>query len=129
MSQEREFFRSKRCGALLPILTAILLGCSGCGGRSSGPSLDSAGARSVSITWIAPTQNTDGSAVTDLSGYRVLYGTSASALDQSVEVAGSSTTGRVISGLAPGTYFFAVAAVNTSGVASDPSNAASMTVQ
>lgn len=78
--------------------------------------------------WGAPTLNTDGSALTDVSGYRVYYGTSPSALNQSVFVAGSTSSSTVISGLAPGTYYFAVAAVNTAGTASDPSNAASRTV-
>jgi predicted phage tail protein len=64
-----------------------------------------------------------------LSGYRVFYGASPTSLTQSVEVTGSSATGKVITGLAPGTYFFAVAAVNSSGIVSDPSNAVSMTVK
>jgi hypothetical protein len=73
--------------------------------------------------------NLDGSALTDIAGYRILYGTSPTALSQSVSVSDASTTSQVIGGLAPGTYYFAVVAVNSSGIASDPSNAASQTVQ
>ena len=75
-----------------------------------------------------PLVNTDGTSLTDVSGYRVYYGTSASNLSQSVLVSGAGITSRVISGLAPGRYFFAVATINSTGVASAVSNAASKTV-
>jgi hypothetical protein len=125
----RELSQGKRKRASVMTLIWVCLACAGCGASGGGPSVASAGTGSVSVSWSAPTQNTDGTALTDLSGYRVLYGTNPSALTQSVEVVGSSNTGKVISGLASGTHFFAVAAVNSSGEASDPSNAAAMTIQ
>jgi predicted phage tail protein len=120
--------KSVAIGFGLP-LAALLLGNS-CGGGSSAPSTSIRGpARgSVTISWTAPTQNTDGTALTDLSGYRVLYGTSPDALTQSVEVAGSSVTATTIDGLTPGTYYVAVAAVNAAGLASDPSKTVSVTI-
>jgi hypothetical protein len=81
------------------------------------------------VTWTPPTLNVDGSALTDISGYRILYGVSPTALTQSVFVAGSNVTSQVISGLAPGTFYFAVATVNLAGTSSSVSNPASVVVQ
>ncbi len=44
------------------------------------------------LSWTAPTQNTDGSTVTDLAGYRIYHGTSASALIESFQVTGATST-------------------------------------
>jgi len=80
------------------------------------------------VSWSVPLLNTDGTSLTDISGYRVHYGTSPTSLSQSVTVSGPGITSHVITGLAPGTYYFAVATVNSTGVASVVSNAASKTV-
>jgi hypothetical protein len=72
--------------------------------------------------------NTDGTALTDISGYLVYYGTSPTNLEQSRSVPGAGNTSYVVSDLAPGTYYFAVATLNSTGVASVVSNAASKTV-
>ena len=72
--------------------------------------------------------NTDGTPLTDISGYRVHYGTNKTDLTQSILVSGAANTSNVISGLAPGTYYFAVATLNSAGVASLVSDAASKTV-
>jgi len=58
----------------------------------------------------------------------VYYGTSASNLPNSVLVTGGGVTSAVISGLPQGTYYFAVSTLNSSGVESDRSSAASRTV-
>jgi Putative Ig domain len=47
---------------------------------------------SAALSWTAPTQNTDGSALTDLAGYRVYHGTSPSALSDVVQVPGATST-------------------------------------
>ncbi len=80
----------------------------------------------VALTWTAPTQNTDGSALTDLAGYTIYYGTSSGNLNNSVSVNSAAKTSYTVSGLAVGaTYYFAISAVNSSGVASDLSSVAS----
>jgi hypothetical protein len=82
----------------------------------------------VTLSWTAPTQNTDGTSLTNLAGYRVVYGTSASALSQTVQVnAGVSTI--VVENLAPATYYFAVRAYTTAGLESSNSNVATKVVQ
>lgn len=83
---------------------------------------------SVTLDWTPPTQNTDGSALTNLAGYRILYGTSASALTKTVTVNGNVTS-YVVEGLTPATWYFAIKVFNTAGVESAPSNPVSAVVQ
>lgn len=80
------------------------------------------------LRWTPPTQNTDGSSLTNLAGYRIAYGTSSSALTQMIQVANPGLSSYTLSNLSPGTYYFAVRAYASSGE-SDPSNIASKTVQ
>jgi hypothetical protein len=84
--------------------------------------------RSVTLTWVAPTTNNDGTPLTDVVGYRISYGTSPGDLTTTISVDGSSTTTWVVSGMNAGTYYFVIAAVNASGIASDPTNAVVATV-
>jgi hypothetical protein len=84
---------------------------------------------SASVSWTPPTQNTDGTSLTNLAGYRIQYGPSASMLTQSVQIANPGLTTYVIDNLAPGTYYFAVRAYATSGAESANSNVVSKVVQ
>lgn len=81
------------------------------------------------LSWTAPTSNTDGSTLTNLAGYRISYGTNASALSQTIQVANPSVTTYNIDNLAPGTYYFAVRAYTSSGTESANSNVQSKTVR
>jgi Putative Ig domain len=80
------------------------------------------------VDWSAPTQNTDGSTLSDLAGFRVYYGTSATAMTQSLNVPGASIRTATLSSLAPGTYLVSVTAYSTGGTESVMSNPASGTV-
>jgi len=82
----------------------------------------------ATLTWTAPTTNTDGSALTDLAGYHVYYGTSASALSTVIDIANPATTTYTIASLASGTWYFAVNAYTTSGVESALSNTGSKSI-
>lgn len=84
---------------------------------------------SASLSWTPPTQNTDGSSLTNLAGYRLYYGTSATALTQSIQIANPSVSTYVIDGLTPTTYYFAVRAYTSSGAESANSNVASKSLQ
>ena len=113
-------------------LAAIVLTLAGCGGGGGGGSSSSssiglgtpentqAATQSVTLTWESPTTNSDGSALTDLSGYKVYYGTSTGNYAYSVDV--GSTAGASISSLSAGTWCFAVTAYDTSGNESDYSD-------
>lgn len=81
----------------------------------------------ATLSWTAPTRNTDGSSLTNLSGYRIYYGTSASSLTKTISV-GSGLTTYMVTDLAPATYYFAISAVNSSGAESSRSKTASKVV-
>jgi len=71
---------------------------------------------SAKVTWVAPTQNSNGTALTDLAGYTVFYGTDASALTSSAQVANPQALSYTVTGLATGTtWYFAVAAWSSAG--------------
>lgn len=73
------------------------------------------GDNDAELSWTAPTQNTDGSALTNLSGYRVHWGTSATALTESVQIPNPSTVRYTVENLPDGAqYFFGVRAYTPS---------------
>lgn len=80
------------------------------------------------ITWVAPTQNSDGSALTNLTGFNIYYGTSAGSLTQVQSVSGATMTSYTINSLASGTWYFAVTALTSSGAESGLSNSSSKTI-
>jgi len=80
---------------------------------------------SVTLSWTPPTQNEDGSPLTNLRGFRVYYGTSSSDLSSMVEIPHAGVTTAVVEDLSPATWFFAVKAYTTGGVESSFSNIAS----
>lgn len=85
--------------------------------------------RGATLSWTAPTQNTDDSALTNLAGYRIHYGTSAGVLSQTIQINNAGLTTYVIDDLAPGTYYFAVRAFTASGTESELSNVVSKTIR
>jgi hypothetical protein len=88
----------------------------------------SAPTASIQLSWTAPTNNTDGTAITDLAGYHIYYGTSASELTKTIEVIGGASTTHVVAGLPAGTYYFSVMAYNAAGLRSGQSNVTSHTI-
>lgn len=85
-------------------------------------------AGSATLTWQAPTQNTDGTSLAGLAGYFIVYGKSADALTQTVDLKNPSLTTYVVEPLTSGTWYFAVKAYTSSGAESDKSNIASKTI-
>jgi hypothetical protein len=82
----------------------------------------------ATLSWVAPTANTDGSALTDLAGTLIYYGTSASNLSQSVQVAGATQTSYTINNLTSGTWYFGSVAYATTGAQSAMSGLVSVTI-
>lgn len=74
--------------------------------------------RAATLSWTPPIKNTDGTTLTNLAGYRISYGTSATALTQAVQVANPSATSYMLSSLAPATYYFTVRAYTSNGTES-----------
>jgi hypothetical protein len=83
---------------------------------------------SVTLNWGVPTSNTDGTQLTNLAGYRISYGKSASNLDTTVQVPGTGLTSYTIDGLTSGTWFFAIKSYSAAGTESTLSNAVSTTL-
>ena len=92
------------------------------------PAAAAPGTGSATLSWTPPTENTDGTPVTDLAGYHIFYGTSANAMTTTITVADAAETSYVVGGLAPGTYYFAVVAYNSDGMESPESNVGSKTI-
>jgi putative Ig domain-containing protein len=86
------------------------------------------GSGSVTLSWTPPTQNDDGSALTDLAGYEVRYGKDQANLDQFVQLNNPSLNTFVVDSLTSGTWFFAIRSINSSGNGSVMSNVASKTI-
>jgi hypothetical protein len=82
---------------------------------------------SATVSWTPPTQNTDGTTLTNLSGYRILYGASSNNLNRSAQ-AGAGVSTHVIEDLSQGTWYFVVKAHTSTGAESDASNMASKTI-
>jgi len=76
---------------------------------------------SVTIEWSSPTQNDDGSALTDLSGYKIRYGTAPGIYTSFVDVGNVNTY--TVRNLEVGkTYYFSVSALNSTADESPGSN-------
>ncbi len=113
--------------------TATTLSMTPWGGTSSSSTTTSpppppAPTKSVTLSWVAPTLNTNGTILNDLAGYYVNYGTSATALAHSVTVTGARSTTTTIGNLSSGTYYFSVTAYSSAGTESAPSRTVSTTI-
>lgn len=83
----------------------------------------------VTVTWTPPTENTNGSTLTNLAGYRIYYGTSQSNLDHVVVLTNPGLASYVLSSLSAGTWYLALTSVNTAGVEGPRSTVVSAVVQ
>jgi len=70
------------------------------------------------VDWTPPTENSDGSALTNLAGYTVYYGTSPERLTESVKISNPGLSAYTLSNLASGTWYFAVSSYSSTGVES-----------
>jgi len=82
----------------------------------------------AALSWNAPTSNTNGTALTDLSGYRIYYGSSENEMTETVQIANLGVQTYVIENLAPGTWYFAVRAVSSDDTESSLSDVVSKTI-
>jgi hypothetical protein len=104
----------------------------GDGGTTTGDGGTTAGAGTVTLSWVAPATNTDGSYLnpaTDLSMYRIYYGSASLTYTDVADVTNPGTT--TISttlNLTPGTYYFAVTTVDIFGQESSYSNEVMKTI-
>jgi len=83
---------------------------------------------SVTLTWTPPTQNVDGSPLTDLAGYRIYWGTAQGEYTNSASISNPGLTSYVVEQLTPATWYFATTALNGQGIESAFSNVAQKTI-
>ena len=72
------------------------------------------------LTWTSPTQNEDGTPLTNLAGYKIRYGQALGALSQVRDIANPATISVTIEGLSSGTWYFTLASYTNAGVESAP---------
>lgn len=78
----------------------------------------------VTLTWTAPTENTDGTPLTDLAGFRIYYGSQPSGpYDQQTGDIGAAESSYQIT-LPAGGWYFVATAFNAAGVESEYSGEA-----
>lgn len=107
--------------------TAASSGSGGTSGGSGGTTTATTG--SATVNWHPPTANTNGTVITNLAGYVIEYGNSASNLSKTVKLTNPGLTSYMLENLAAGTYYFAVTAYNSAGETSSVSNVASKTIK
>jgi hypothetical protein len=84
---------------------------------------------SATPSWLPPTENTDGSPLTDLTGYVVYWGDAPGSYQNSETLANPGLTSYIVENLLSGnTYFFATTAYNSGDVESGFSNVGSKTI-
>ena len=83
---------------------------------------------SATLSWQPPTENADGSPLTNLAGYKIRYGTKSDTLTLEVNISNPGITTAMIEDLAPATWYFTVSAYTSTGVESMPSAVGSKTV-
>jgi hypothetical protein len=74
---------------------------------------------SIELNWTAPTQNSDGSPLMDLAGYKIYYRRNPGSYDQEIPINNPSVTTYIVEQLNPATYYFAATSINSSGVESE----------
>jgi ABC-type oligopeptide transport system substrate-binding subunit len=121
-----------KLAGVLALAACVLAGChenpTGVSTVSAGTSATNKGTGTATLSWQAPTTNTDGAALTDLSGYRIYYGMNPDDLTQTVQLTGLGLQTYVIDDLGTGTWYFAIKAVTTTGVESALSEVVSKTI-
>jgi hypothetical protein len=83
---------------------------------------------SATVSWTPPTQRTDGSALTNLAGYKVFYGKNSSSFTHVVDIKNAGQTSHFVENLDSGTWYFAVSAYDSDGLESAKSATASKTI-
>jgi hypothetical protein len=82
----------------------------------------------ATLDWMPPTENSDGSVLTNLAGYTVYYGTSPDSLTQSIKVTNPGLSAYTVTNLPSGTWYFAVTSYSSAGVESTRTGTVSTTI-
>jgi hypothetical protein len=122
----------------LALAALIFAGLSACGGSGNSTVTSSATSsapptptnNSITLSWSAPTQNSDGTPLTDLAGYTLHYGTTSQDYTGTIQVTSPATTSYVVSDATfpAGTYYFAISSYNSLQVSSPLSSEIQVTL-
>lgn len=85
--------------------------------------------RALTLAWVAPTTNDNGTALVDLAGYRIYYGDRPGVYTASVTLGDPHVLNHRLAPLAAGTYYIVVKAVNHAGIESASSTEVAKTLQ
>ncbi len=91
-------------------------------------SVNQMSAGNATLDWMPPTENTDGSALMNLAGYKVHYGTKPDELTQVENLTNPGLTSYVVDNLSAGTWYFAISSYATNGSESHNSGVVSTTI-
>jgi hypothetical protein len=73
---------------------------------------------SATISWLPPTQRINGAPLTNLAGYQIRYGREPGALNNTIQLNNPGLTRYLVESLTPGTWYFALVAVDSRGLTS-----------
>lgn len=76
------------------------------------------GTGAATLHWEPPTEREDGTPLTNLDGYRLLWGQTSGDYTEEVRIDNAGVTSYVVDNLNPGTWYFAMTAIDTDGLES-----------
>ncbi len=115
--------------SLAPFTIAVTAAATTSGSTTTGTSTTTTGGTgSATLVWVRPSQNTDGSALLDLAGFIIKFGTDPASLSQTVTLTDAAATRHTLQNLGRGTWYFTVAALTSAGVESDLTPMVSKTI-
>ena len=82
----------------------------------------------MTLSWVAPTENSDGTPLTDLAGYNIYFGLSQGDHSNRVHINNPSISTYMVENLLPDTYYVVATSFNSLNVESTYSNVAVKTV-
>jgi hypothetical protein len=80
------------------------------------------------LNWLPPTERSDGSALANLAGYKIYWGTAEGDYPNSVTIDTPGVTSYIIEQLSQGTYYLVMTAFDAAGVESGRSGAVAATI-
>jgi hypothetical protein len=70
------------------------------------------------LSWLPPTENTDGSNLDDLTGYKIYYGTATGSYGTPIVINDAGLSSYLVENLAPSDWYFVMTSFNASGIES-----------
>lgn len=85
---------------------------------------ESNGTGSVTLSWVPPTERTDGTALNNLAGYKIHYGRMSGVYDYVIDINTPGIATYLVENLVPGHWYFTLTAYDSEGLESKLSNEA-----